>query len=564
AYLQALIEGRPRRNDPYTGRDDRPGSPQPESLFSIQFIPPYALALTARACGLNASSAFVLLTGLVAFLSTLALFRLIGSITGDEGLAASGALLVLCLGTFALVYGPLRLLFGQETTFTFSYLPFLRRYLPAAPFPLLFVFCALVWRALSLRGGRAARAAVLAGLVFALLVFSYFYLWTAALGWFGILALLWLAARPAARADALRSLGIIAALAVAALAPYFALLSNRAPTMDAVQLLAASHAPDFSRSSEKLGLLICAALLYAARRGIVRLREPAALFTLSFALTPLVVFNQQVLTGRSLQPLHYELYIAKYLALLALILAAALWRRGRVRREEADGGEVRRMRTRTALALSLVALGWGTFETVLETGRRSRLNLERDEAFPVVRSLQARAPSAAASGEANQAVVLYTDLGMADSAPALTSRPVLWAPHAPVFSGLARDENRERIYQYLYYTGAETRGLEGRQFEELDYRLQYLIHSLVEWGHNDPAWTVDWRPLTRADIEDALRGYASYAASFGRAEAACPVLSHVVIETERPPSFANLDRWYERDAGVRIGRFTLYGVRLRP
>ncbi|HEX8707208.1 MAG TPA: hypothetical protein VF723_03015, partial [Pyrinomonadaceae bacterium] len=36
AYLQALIEGRPRRNDPYTGRDDRPGSPQPESLFSIQ------------------------------------------------------------------------------------------------------------------------------------------------------------------------------------------------------------------------------------------------------------------------------------------------------------------------------------------------------------------------------------------------------------------------------------------------------------------------------------------------------------------------------------------------
>ena len=40
AYVQALIDGRPRRNDPYTGRDDRPGQRQPESLFSIQFVRP--------------------------------------------------------------------------------------------------------------------------------------------------------------------------------------------------------------------------------------------------------------------------------------------------------------------------------------------------------------------------------------------------------------------------------------------------------------------------------------------------------------------------------------------
>ncbi|HYU99413.1 MAG TPA: hypothetical protein VE977_11330, partial [Pyrinomonadaceae bacterium] len=32
AYIQALIDGRPRRNDPYTGRDERPDNPQPESL----------------------------------------------------------------------------------------------------------------------------------------------------------------------------------------------------------------------------------------------------------------------------------------------------------------------------------------------------------------------------------------------------------------------------------------------------------------------------------------------------------------------------------------------------
>src|ERR671924_508746 len=39
AYIQALIDGRPRRSNPYTGWDDIPSRPQPESLFSIQFLP---------------------------------------------------------------------------------------------------------------------------------------------------------------------------------------------------------------------------------------------------------------------------------------------------------------------------------------------------------------------------------------------------------------------------------------------------------------------------------------------------------------------------------------------
>ncbi|HNQ15697.1 MAG TPA: hypothetical protein PKM58_09040, partial [Pyrinomonadaceae bacterium] len=43
SYVKALIDGRPRKNDPYTGRDDSPDSPQPESLFSIQFAAPYTI-----------------------------------------------------------------------------------------------------------------------------------------------------------------------------------------------------------------------------------------------------------------------------------------------------------------------------------------------------------------------------------------------------------------------------------------------------------------------------------------------------------------------------------------
>src|SRR3989454_5349330 len=53
AYVNALIDGRPRRNDPFNGRDDLPGKPTYESLFSIQFLPAYAITLPARLLGLS-------------------------------------------------------------------------------------------------------------------------------------------------------------------------------------------------------------------------------------------------------------------------------------------------------------------------------------------------------------------------------------------------------------------------------------------------------------------------------------------------------------------------------
>ena len=57
AYLKALIDGRSRKNDPYTGRDDSDENPQTESLFSIQFASPYLVAIPARIFGISAPTA---------------------------------------------------------------------------------------------------------------------------------------------------------------------------------------------------------------------------------------------------------------------------------------------------------------------------------------------------------------------------------------------------------------------------------------------------------------------------------------------------------------------------
>src|SRR5918911_4914369 len=191
AYINALIDGRPRRNDTFVGRDDVPAAPLAESLFSIQFIPAYLIALPARAFHLSSSTAFIVLIVLCATASALAIFWLIRSITGDDKLAAVGSLATLCLGTLAAGQGEARYLLLNENVYDFF--PYLRRYQPSLSFPLFFVFCTLVWHALVGAEGRRARLkyAIMAGAIFAVLVFSYFYLWTAALAWLACLALVW-------------------------------------------------------------------------------------------------------------------------------------------------------------------------------------------------------------------------------------------------------------------------------------------------------------------------------------------------------------------------------------
>src|SRR5436190_6147721 len=172
AYLNALISGRSRRNDPYLDLIDTPASPQPETLFSVQFLPPYMLALPARLLRLSAATMFILLGPLAAFASGIALFWLLGSITQDDRAAAAGLLLVLCFGSLVGTPLALRMIARFQNPFpVLSFLPFLRRYVPAVPFPFYLLFCGLIWRALTKQTVRAAAwPAIGAGLVFAMLV----------------------------------------------------------------------------------------------------------------------------------------------------------------------------------------------------------------------------------------------------------------------------------------------------------------------------------------------------------------------------------------------------------
>jgi hypothetical protein len=609
AYLAALIEGRPRRSDPYAGIDEHEGAPLPESLFSIQFAPAYALALPARALGLDASTVFIALSPLVAFAAALALFRLLASLLADARLAACAAVIILCLGALASGQASLAPLLKLHASH--AYLPFLRRYAPAFPFPFLFIFCALVRRALVHASPRAAIAyALAAGATFALLVYSYFYLWTTAAAWLACLALLHVAARrrdgkrddqrDGKRDDETHAAKVFLTtglVACASLAPYAMLLARRAVTMDTVQVLKFTHAPDLFRAPEIVALLALG-LLAVGAWGARRLDARGApfLFAASFALTPFVLFNQQLVTGRSLQPVHYADYVSNYLALLALTLAVALLVR---RRPESDPAArahpaaprlpasrlpasrprlsalrlrlsaLRRAPARSLLlCVALAAYGWAAFELAATTRRFAPVNRARDEQARVASRLaeivraDASDPAHANANDPARArpVVLATSFMLADNLPAGAPRAaVLWSPHMHVNSGLTSDEHKERVYQFFYYTGVAPENF--RAYLDAN---PLFVYALFGAERVLPRLSTGYAPLTAEEISREGLAYANYVAAFRREQAARPALSFVITSPERPYDLSQLDRWYERDAGERVGVYTIQRLRLRP
>ncbi|MCA1815040.1 MAG: hypothetical protein LC746_01295 [Acidobacteria bacterium] len=546
AYLNALIEGRPRRNDPYTGADDSTGAPPHESLFSIQFLPAYLLAVPARALRLSAGTVFILLMPLVAMLCSLAIYYVGALVARDERAACAAVFVALCLGIVVSGDGFISEWLRGDPGYVF--LPFLRRYVPGVPLVFFFAYCAALLRALTDSTPRARNVSALAaGLLFAALVYSYFYHWTAAAAITALFGALHLLARPEERRGAARSLVIIGSIAAVSLVPYLLLVSRRAPSTDTAQALARTHAPDLLRGVELLAALTLAALAVAARRRRINPRDRACLFTAALAVSVLAVFNQQVLTGLSLQPMHYEQYVGNYVALLAATLAATLIWQGRAR--------VRLVPHKLWVPVALFALAWGLGETVSTTRAYAAQNARHDDWLAVARRLDALARNAprGATAEPHPVVFNPDDFRM-DHVPAESACAVVWAPHMFTFADVSRAESRARVFQFLHFSGVAPAAFaaEGRD-------QAFLQFSLFGWERANPRLAVEFHPVTVQEIADAQSDYARYVAALGQnSRPPRPVINFVVASDDQPFSRANLERFYTLTPIERVGIHTIY------
>jgi len=565
AYVRALIDGRPRKSDPYTGKDDSTATPQEESLFSIQFVAPYTVALPARLIGIGAPWAMTLAGAIAAFLTALAVFWLIGMITGNSIFAMSGSLIVLAGGAIFAGEGAIGEISGMG--YAYPYFPGFRRYIPALAFPAFFALVGIVWRLvgqervdeLELNTKRHSVAGIdtrvlalicVAVIAFSYTVFSYFYVWTTAAAWFGCLGICLIVLRSNWLFTDIKRLLLIGAGSLIALIPYAYLLSQRSQTMDNVQLLVRTRQPDLLRVPELIGYFVIVLILLSATLRVVSLQDRRIVFTLSLALVPLAIFNQQVITGQALQPIHYQVFIGNYVAGLALVLCVGLLC--------FTGGEIRaRLRTAAAMTLGIVAAVWGFVECHYTVRILDEVNVIRDAALPVAKRLDEIARTDRA---AKEKVVLHFGVAEGDDLPTLAPQSLLWARHQHVFASETWQQHKERYYQFLYYSGITP----GQLAESMKRGGDFVsIIALFGWGRHTDRLNSEYQPLTFAEIDAEADLFGEYLRTFDPRRGGVKKLDYAIARADAVPDLSNVDLWYERDSGEIYGEYILYTLRLK-
>ena len=553
SYVKALVDGRPRKNDPYTGRDDSPSAPQKESLFSIQFAAPYTLAIPGRLLSIPTPWLMTIGGAIAALLTALAIFWFLFDLTGNNWFAMAGSLVTLAGGALFAGEGAIsEVLFDG---FSYPYFPGFRRYIPALAMPAFFGLVGLVWKVVDrdrqteIKSSRSRFLLASCLAVFAYAVFSYFYIWTTAVAWLGCLFICLVAVRPEGIKADIRNLLTLGLGCILVLLPYAYLLSQRSHTMDDVQLLVRTHALDLTRFPEYVTGLVLLIVFLGISVKRIDLRSRQVLFVISLALAVFAVFNQQVITGQSLQPIHYQVFIGNYVAGLALVSSVGLFVR------EIDWSKTAAAKAVFAI-LACAAVAWGFVECHYTVRVLDEANIARDEQVPLARRL-----AELGRDDPNRYRTVVLDLGIAeaDDLPTLAPQATLWSRHQHVFTSITTEENKERYYQYLYY-----QGITGPQLANSMKHGDFVsMIALFGWGRHTDRLNSDFKPLTFGEIDAEARNYDSYVAKFDPHQWPETVVKYLVVRDTDDTDLSNFDRWYERDAGENLGPFVLYHVKLR-
>jgi hypothetical protein len=554
-YINALIDGRPRKNDPFGGRDDSSSAHLPESTFSIQFIPAYAIALLAKLFHVSASTAFILLTGVSTLLATLSVFWLLQVITIDHRRATAGTLFVLCLGWIVGRHG----IFNTFFDIGIPALHFVRRYQPAAVFPLFFFFQTLVWCAFTSDTKRVRRnSTIAAALILAILVYSYFYLWTGGASWLVCFGLLWMWFRPNDRSKVLLILASILATALVTAVPYVYLVLQRSTTLDIQQTLTSTRQTDLSRPHEIIGAVVLIGIIIGIRRQKFARTEPRVIYIASLALLPFVVFNEQVFTGKTMQPFHYEIFVVNYTTMVAILVFCTLvWKQ---------------LHRRLLISIAVLSLCAGIIAVALP----ARLVFvpaatANDKGIPVLLRLRERSSqdgtlSALREKGYADTLVFSPSISLMTLLPTWTSQGTLLDVGALDFGSATFEQRKTFLYMHMYYSKVDPVLLRDTLTETGAKQPDELtsFRSMI-FGHERtiPALSFQFSPVRPEEVEQEVRAYENYCNAFSREQALKRQITYAVIPADREFDFSNVDRWYSRDSGERVGSYVLYRLKIR-
>ena len=121
--------------------------------------------------------------------------------------------------------------------------------------------------------------------------------------------------------------------------------------LDEQHTLIATHRPDLLRLPEIMGAMILVGLVIGWFRNKIEQNESRTIYAMSLAVLPFIIFNQQMLTGKTMQVFHFDLFVINYSTLIGLLVAVSLlWRS---------------VPRRLLIWLGALSLAWGVFTVAL-------------------------------------------------------------------------------------------------------------------------------------------------------------------------------------------------------
>jgi hypothetical protein len=197
---------------------------------------------------------------------------------------------------------------------------------------------------------------------------------------------------------------------------------------------------------------------------------------------------------------------------------------------------------------AIFALGVVLATAFKEVRDKSAINMRRDEAKPVFERLRS----------SHVGLTLFNNSLLAASALTDCSMPQLWAPNMYFYGTVDDAERLERFFQYLYLLGVDSRGF------EQDLQDDQHVRAAVFGLHRvNKTLSTNFVPVSADEIRSKVDLYSTFIKNFSQAQANKWPLSYVVMLDDGDYDFTNMDRWYNRSSGEKIGNSVLFTVQLK-
>jgi len=327
---------------------------------------------------------------------------------------------------------------------------------------------------------------------------------------------------------------------------YAILLFGRHSLVDSAGILENTRELVFLRPTLILGLAILMLTALLIKMGFISLKDRTTHLVLSFTILPVFVFNQQLVTGYSLQPMHYNMYVLNYLVLTAVsLLGFSLFKK-----------RISEMGLPALSAAAILLCAWGIIETHYTTFNRYGYNQRRDEAIPVNQRLVELARRV--KHDTVYQLTLNFDSVQADNQPTVAPQGVLWVEHLQFASNMSREEHRRRYFLYLYYLNRNEKWL----FQMLRSCPNQVCRALVGWKVN-PTLLINSKRVGQYEIAKLVEEYSSFLNNIAYQTVADLRFSYIIVRRINKNDFTRIDLWYKREQPEIHKDFLLYPVELR-